>query len=90
MKNKPEDVRNHLVSAMEALNSEDASPEERAVAIERGKALSGLAAAYVNCFKVEIEAVRLIDETGLLPSSMAMPSKCEDKTRGSLAMDPRS
>lgn len=90
MKNKLEDVRNHLVAAMEALNQEDATEEQRNVAIERGKALTGLATAYVNSVKVELDAVRLVDETGLLPSSMTMPQAMGERPQGALGLKPRS
>ncbi len=85
MKNKIEDVRNHLVQAMEALNNEDAKPDETALAIEKGKAISGLATAYINAVKVELDGIRLADEVGMLPGSMTVPQKC-DRNRGTLGL----
>jgi len=85
MKNKIDDVRNHLVQAMEALNNEDSTPEEIAQAIEKGKVISSLSTSYINAVKVEISAIRLVDETGLLPGSVAEPLKC-DRNRGTLAL----
>lgn len=75
MKNKVDDVRNHLVAAMEALNDEGATPEQLTQAIEKGKAMSGLATAYIASVKVEIDAIRLAEEVGMLPASIAEPTK---------------
>lgn len=73
MKNKVSDVRNHLVAVMEALNDESATPDERAAAIERAKAMSNLSAQFVAGVRVEIDAARLMHETGLLPSAVDAP-----------------
>ena len=73
MKNKVSDVRNHLVAVMEALNDESATPDERAAAIERAKAMSNLSAQFVAGVRVEIDAARLMHETGLLPSAVDSP-----------------
>lgn len=78
MKNRIEDVRNHLVAQMEALNADEVNAE----AIERAKAMSGVATAYINAVKVEIDAIRLADEVGMLPGSITQPVKCE--VRGEL------
>jgi hypothetical protein len=75
MKNKVEDVRNHLVAAMEALNEDGAKPEEIAQAIEKGKAMSGLATAYIAAVKVEMDAIRLAEEVGMLPASITPPTQ---------------
>lgn len=75
MKNKLEDVRNHLVQAMEALNQEDAPPEEIQRSIGRAKAMSNVANSFIESVKVEIDAIKLADEAGLLPSSVAQPVK---------------
>jgi hypothetical protein len=83
MKNKVEDVRNHLVQVMESLNDGEATPVEVTLSIEKAKAMSGLATAYINSVKVEIDAIRLADEVGMLPNSMAEPQKC-DRNRGAL------
>lgn len=75
MKNKVSDVRNHLVAVMEALNDESSTPEQQAAALERAKAMSSLAQQYVSAVKVELDAVRLFDETKLLPSSVEAPQR---------------
>lgn len=73
MKNKIEDVRNHLVAAMEALNADDLSPEAAGLAIDKAKAISNLSNSYIHSVKVEIAAIRLADEVGMLPASIARP-----------------
>lgn len=67
MKNKVEDVRNHLVAMMEEIGDKNAGDE----ALERAKTMSQLAGAYVQAVKVEIDAIRLLDDTGRLPSSVS-------------------
>jgi hypothetical protein len=73
MKNKIEDVRNHLVAAMEALNADDLSSEAAVQVVEKAKAVSNLANSYINSVKVEIDAIRLADDVGMLPASIAKP-----------------
>ena len=79
MKNRVSDVRDHLVAVMEALNDERATPEQLAANIERAKAMSGLAQQYVGAVKVEMDAIRLYDETRMLPTSVDVP---KDESRG--------
>lgn len=74
MKNRVSDVRNHLVAVMEALNDEGATPEQLAANIERAKAMSLVSGQYIATVKVELEAIRLYDETQLLPASVERPA----------------
>jgi len=60
---------------MEALNDESSTPEQQAAALERAKAMSSLAQQYVGAVRVELDAVRLFDETRLIPSSVEMPQR---------------
>ena len=76
MKNRIEDVRNHLVACMEALNAEDLTPEDAQGQIEKAKAMSNLANSFIGAVKVEIDAVRLADEVGMLPASITKPESC--------------
>lgn len=85
MKNKLDDVRNHLVAAMEALNSEDSDPVSVKQAVDRAKAMSNVANSYIESVKVEIEAIRLADDVGLLPVSVAAPV-AQDRNRGSIGV----
>lgn len=67
MKNKISDVRNHLVAQLERLGQENLSAAELDAEIERSKAVALVAGAYVGAVKVEIDAIRLMDDTGRLP-----------------------
>lgn len=64
------DVREFLIKQMAELAGSDGTPEEQAQVIERAKASSTVAQTYIQAVKVEIEAIRLLDETGRLPASI--------------------
>lgn len=67
------DVRDFLIKQMAELAGSDGSPEEQAQVIERAKASSTVAQTYIQAVKVEIEAIRLLDETGRLPVAVEAP-----------------
>lgn len=75
MKNKVSDVRNHLVAMLEALGDDSAEPDKMALIIERAKATSQVATTYISAVKVELDAIRLMDDTGRLSSSVAEPQR---------------
>ncbi len=77
MRNKIDDVRNHLVQVMEALNEENVDPAALERTIERAKAMSSVATSYINAVKVELDAIRLADEVGMLPGSVTEPLRCD-------------
>jgi hypothetical protein len=89
MKNKIEDVRNHLVTVMEALNEEGSDAETMARTIEKAKAMSNVATSYINAVKVELDAICLADEVGMLPGSVTAPLQC-DRNRGTLGNSGRA
>lgn len=60
MKNKVSDVRDHLVSMLEALGD----PKADAATIERAKATSLVATTYIAAVKVELDALKLHDDIG--------------------------
>lgn len=66
MKNKMSDVRDHLVVMLEQLGD----PEVAAEVIERAKATALVAGTYISAVKTEIDAIRLLDDTGRLPASV--------------------
>lgn len=66
MKNKMQDVRDHLVAMMESLADREVSPE----VIERAKTTSMLANSYVQSVRCELDALKLYDETKLLPAAI--------------------
>lgn len=64
MKNKMSDVRNHLVAMLEELGDPACTPE----VIERAKATAAIATVFTGTVKVELDALRLADEIGILPA----------------------
>ena len=59
MKNKIEDLRNHLFLALEGL-----SDEENPLDIERAKAIATVAQTIINSAKVEVEFLEVTGQTG--------------------------
>lgn len=55
MKNKIEDLRNHLFAALEAL-----ADDEKPMEIERAKAISDVAQTIINSAKVEVDFMRQV------------------------------
>lgn len=66
MKNKIEDLRNHLFETLEALKD-----KENPMPIERAAAIADIAQVIVNSAKVEVDALKLTDGVG---GSDFMPS----------------
>lgn len=66
MKNKIEDLRNHLFETIEALKD-----AEKPMDIERAKAIADVAQVVVNSAKVEVDFLRALDssqDTGFIQS----------------------
>jgi|GEM_PF-3282949 len=68
------DVRDYLLKQMAELADSDMDADKAKLVIEKAKATSTAAATYVNAVRLELDAVRLFDETGLLPGAVEMPS----------------
>lgn len=68
MKNKMQDVRDHLVAMLEALGDNTANAET----IERAKATSMVANSYIGAVRVELDAIKLFDETGKLSNAVVL------------------
>lgn len=69
MKNKIEDLRNHLFAALEALADED-----KPMDIARAKAISDVAQTVINSAKVEIDYIRQVGGkpvSGFIPDEAA-------------------
>lgn len=62
MKNKLNDLNNHLFEQMERLNDEELSPEELDREIKRAKAMSSIASNIVSNAALALEAQQYIDE----------------------------
>lgn len=56
MKNKLDDLRNHLFSTLEAL-----SDPEKPMPIERAQAIANVAQTIINSAKVEVDVLKLYD-----------------------------
>lgn len=66
------DVRGFLMKQLAELADSDATPEEMAARIDRAKATAGVAGTYCETVKLEMEAIKLFDETGKLPDGIEM------------------
>ena len=71
------DIRDYLAKTMAELSDCDAKPEEMALTLERAKAMSSVAAAYTNSVRVELDAIRLADDVGMLPNCVDQPMRLE-------------
>lgn len=69
MKNKIEDVRNHLFAALERLNDEDEPVSDQELA--RAKAIADVAQVIINSAKIEVDylkATKRKQGTGFIPA----------------------
>lgn len=71
MKNKIEDLRNHLFAALEALSDKDEPME-----IERAKAISDVAQTIINSAKVEVDYMK---QVGGRPVSGFIPDESQPR-----------
>ena len=72
MKNKIEDLRNHLFAQLERLNDEESmkNPLKLEKELQKAKAISEIGQVIVNSAKVEADFLKSIDSskgTGFLP-----------------------
>lgn len=82
------DVRDFLLKQMAELADSDMTEEQAKLAIERAKATSQAAGTYIAAVKVELDAVKLFDETGMLPSAIETPESIERPRPQVLSFDP--
>jgi len=75
MKNKVSDVRDHLVAMLERLGDDNLSAEDMGLVIERAKTSTMVATTYIGAVKVELDAIRLMDETGKLATAVGVPQQ---------------
>lgn len=79
MKNKMEDLRNHLFATLEALQDEDKPME-----IDRAKAIAEVAKQVVDTAKVEVEYLKhtgSIRGSGFLPDEQPAVPQASDHRR---------
>lgn len=72
MKNRMEDVRNHLVAMLETLGEKECTAED----IARARATSDVAQTFINAVKVEVDARNALGVRDL-PSAIADPPALE-------------
>lgn len=82
MKNKVSDVRDHLVAMLERLDDDTLSVEQMGMVIERAKTSTLVASTYIGAVKVELDAIRLMDDTGKLASAVAAPTEMRSLPAG--------
>ncbi|MBS1776014.1 MAG: hypothetical protein JSS64_07010 [Bacteroidetes bacterium] len=58
MKNKIQDLRDHLFAQLERLNDEELTPEQMQTEIQRANAVSGIAQQIVMSAKVEVDFIK--------------------------------
>lgn len=75
MKNKVSDVRDHLVAMLERLGDDSLSAEDMGLVIDRAKTSTMVATTYIGAVKVELDAIRLMDETGKLATAVGVPQQ---------------
>jgi hypothetical protein len=78
MKNKIEDLRNHLFAALEALQDED-----KPMDIDRAKAIADVAQVIVNSAKVEVDFIK---ETGRDHSHFMGPRELDVRDQPKLSI----
>ena len=76
-----QDVRDFLRKSLCELADSDASAEEMRLKIERAKATSIVAGSIVQTIKLECDAIRLAEATGMLPESIGAPVKLRPALR---------
>lgn len=80
MKNKIEDLRNHLFATLEALQD-----KEKPMEIDRAKAVADVAKVLVDSAKVEVDYLRVtgaIAGTGFIPDAKALSAGDQKRLGG--------
>jgi hypothetical protein len=72
MRNKLEDLNNHLFSALERLNDEDLTGEELEKEIKRAKAIASVSQAVIANGNLVLSAQKHADEYGYDVGSMPL------------------
>jgi N-acyl-D-aspartate/D-glutamate deacylase len=75
-KNKINDLRDHLFSALERLDNDDLSTEELSKEIEKAQAVAQIGSVIIQSAKIEIDYIRA---TGMLESNSELFKNSNDK-----------
>ena len=80
MKNRLEDLRNHLFATLEGLTDPD---PEKPMDIERAKAVTAVAGKMIDSAKVEVDFLRVVTEAppGMIKGSGFMATALEHKSK---------
>ncbi len=79
MKNKIDDLRNHLFETLEALKD-----EERPMELDRARAIADVGRVIIDSAKVEVEFAKVVNEaTGEFRGSSFLPAPLQDETSAS-------
>lgn len=68
------DVRDYLTKQLAELANSDLTGDELKDVLERARATSLVASTYVATVKSELDAIRVLDDTGRLASAIEAPS----------------
>jgi len=82
MKNKVSDVRDHLVAMLERLGDDNLSAEDMGLVIQRAKTSTMVATTYIGAVKIELDAIRLTNETGKLATAVGVPQQAPAQPPG--------
>ena len=81
MKNKIQDLNDHLFAQLERLNDEDLTQEQLEKEIQRSKAVTAVSNQIINNAKLALDATRLQVEFGTpVRGKVALPEMLESKT----------
>jgi len=64
MKNKIQDLNNHLFAQLERLGDEDLSIEDLQKEIQRSQAITQIASTFVESAKITVEAMKVLERAG--------------------------
>lgn len=80
MKNKIQDLNDHLFAQLERLNDDDLTQEDLDKEITRSKAVSGIASQIINNARLALDATKLQVEFGTAArTGVALPEMLESK-----------
>lgn len=81
MKNKLQDLNNHLFAQLERLDNEELTAEGLDTEIQRSKAITAISNQIINNAKLALDATKLQVEYGTAArTGVAMPEMLENKT----------
>ena len=75
-KNKINDLRDHLFSALERLDNDDLSTDELSKEIEKAQAVAQIGSVIIQSAKIEIDYIRA---TGMLESNSELFKNSNDQ-----------